>query len=113
MQENDKVVLVYSTFPTLEAAESTGGSLVERGLAACVNIIPGMTAIYVWQGQRQRDTEIVMIVKTRASLAGVVMEEMRKSHPYETPAMIVLPVEGGSGPFLTWVLGQTAAPRLE
>lgn len=113
MQEIDKVVLIYSTFPAQEAAEATGGGLVDRGLAACVNIIPGMTAIYVWQGQRQRDTEIVMIVKTRASLAGIVMEEMRRTHPYQTPALVVLPVEGGSGPFLDWVMAQTSVPRLE
>ncbi len=57
MQENDKPVLIYSTFPSPEAAEAVGRELVERRLAACVNILPGMTSIYRWEGQdraRQR-----------------------------------------------------------
>src|SRR5262245_14565219 len=55
--ENDKPVLIYSTFPSAGDAERVGAALVERGLAACVNIFPQMTAIYVWEGQRQRDSE--------------------------------------------------------
>ena len=55
MRENDKPVLIYSTFPSAAEAERVGGALVDQGLAACVNIFPGMTAIYVWEGKRQRE----------------------------------------------------------
>ena len=108
MPENDKAVLVYTTFPTPEAAEEVGAALVEAGLAACVNILPGMTSIYVWQGARQRDAEAVMIVKTRRALADRVMEDIRARHSYETPALVVIPVEGGSADYLAWIAAQTS-----
>ena len=108
MSENNKLVLVYSTFPSVAEAERIGGVLVDRGLAACVNIFPSMTAIYVWEGKRQSDTEAAMIIKTRAQLADTVIAETRKLHPYSNPALIVLPVTGGSADFLRWIAEQTA-----
>ena len=86
MNEDDKPVLIYSTFPSPAEAERIGGELVDRGLAACVNIFPGMTAIYVWEGKRQREAETAMIIKTRAALADTVVAEARKLHPYTNPA---------------------------
>ena len=111
MNENDKPVLIYSTCPSVEAAERIGGALVDRGLAACVNILPGMTSIYIWDGKRQREAEAVMLVKTRASLADAAIAEARKLHPYATPAFVVLPIEGGSADFLSWIAEQTAQPK--
>ena len=110
LSENDKPVLVYSTCPSAAEAERIGSHLVDRGLAACVNIIPGMTAIYVWEGKRQTDTEAVMIIKTRAQIADAVVAEVRKLHPYDNPALVVLPVIGGSADFLRWIAEQTAQP---
>ena len=107
MDQNDKPVLIYATFPTAAVAERTGGELVDRGLAACVNILPGMTAIYIWEGKRQRDTEAAMIIKTRANLADTAIAEARKLHPYSNPAFVVLPIEGGSADFLRWIGEQT------
>lgn len=108
MTENNKPVLIYSTFPSVAEAERIGGALVDRGLAACVNILPGMTAIYVWEGKRQSETEAAMIIKTRAELADPVIAEVRKLHPYDNPALVVLPVAGGSADFLRWIAEQTA-----
>ena len=108
MDENDKSVLIYSTFPSAAEAERIGGALVDRGLAACVNIFPGMTAIYVWEGKRQREAEAAMIIKTRAELADTVVAEARKLHPYTNPALVILPVAGGSEDFLRWIREQTA-----
>ena len=108
MSENNKPVLIYSTFPSITEAERIGGALVDRGLAACVNILPGMTAIYVWEGKRQSDTEAAMIIKTRASLADTVIAETRSLHPYSNPALVVLPIAGGSADFLAWITTQTA-----
>ena len=108
MDENNKPVLIYATFPSAAEAERIGGVLVDRGLAACVNILPGMTAIYVWDGKRQRDAEAAMIIKTRASLAEAAIAEARKLHPYSNPALVVLPIAGGSQDFLGWIAEQTA-----
>lgn len=110
MQENDKVVLVYSTFPSLEAAEAEGAALVEAGLAACVNILPGMISIYVWEGKRHRDAEVVMIIKTRRTLAERVIAEVRGRHSYENPALLVLSADGGAQAFIDWIERQTASP---
>jgi periplasmic divalent cation tolerance protein len=111
VQENDKPILIYSTFPSPDVAERVGTDLVDAGLAACVNIIPGMTAIYIWQGQRQRDSECVMIIKTRAVLAEQVIVCVRKLHPYTNPALLVLPIASGSEDFLRWIVDQTATVR--
>ncbi len=111
MDQNDKPVLIYSTYPSPAEAERIGGVLVDRGLAACVNILPGMTSIYIWEGKRQRDTEAAMIVKTRAALADTAIAEARKLHPYTNPAFVVLPIDGGSADFLRWIGEQTANPR--
>ena len=110
--EKDTPILVYATFPSLDEAERIGGRLVDDGLAACVNILPGMVSIYVWQGQRQRDEECAMIIKSRASLADRIVETVRSLHPYDNPAVVVLDIAGGSPPFLEWILAQTAARGL-
>jgi periplasmic divalent cation tolerance protein len=107
VRENDKPVLIYATFPSAAEAERIGGELVEQGLAACVNIFPGMTAIYVWEGKRQVESEAAAILKTRADLADKVIAEARKLHPYTNPALVVLPVVGGSQDFLRWIAEQT------
>jgi periplasmic divalent cation tolerance protein len=111
LQANDKAVLIYSTFPTAEGAEEVGASLVDARLAACVNIIPGMTSIYRWHGERHRDSETVLIIKTRAGLAKRVIEEARARHTYSNPAFLVLPVEGGSQDFIAWILSETAGGK--
>ena len=108
--EKDTPILVYATFPSLEVAERIGGRLVDDGLAACVNILPGMVSIYVWQEQRQRDTECAMIIKSRSSLADRIVDTVRNLHPYDNPALVVLDVAGGSPPFLEWIVGQTEQP---
>jgi periplasmic divalent cation tolerance protein len=109
--EKDKPILVYATFPSRTEAERIGGRLVEEGLAACVNILPGMVSIYIWEGKRHQDEECAMIIKSRASLAAPIIRTVRSLHPYENPALVVLDIEGGSQPFLDWILAQTAAPK--
>ncbi len=106
MEDDDKPVLVYATFPDLESAEAAGRWLVEAKLAGCVNILTGMVAIYQWQGSLQRDAEYVMIIKTFARLTERVIAEGSARHPYETPAFLVVPVEAGAGPYLDWLRRQ-------
>lgn len=110
MTQNDKPVLVYSTWPDAGSAEAAGGALVEAGLAACANILPGMTSIYIWKGERQRDGEVAMLLKTRESLSERIIAGIRARHPYETPAILVLPVAGGSQAFIAWIMAGTSAP---
>ncbi|HRD78114.1 MAG TPA: divalent-cation tolerance protein CutA [Hyphomicrobiaceae bacterium] len=106
----DRAVLMYVTCPTAGEAERIGGGLVDRRLAACVNILPEMTAIFQWQGERQTEREAVMIVKTRAALADAVTAAIRATHPYTNPAIVVLEIAGGSPEFLAWILAETRSP---
>lgn len=107
MHYEDRPVLIYSTFPTQAAAEKAGEILVDSKLAACVNVLPGMVSIYRWQGERHRDCEVVMLIKTRARLADTAIAAATKHHPYDNPAFLVLPVDSGAKPFLQWIMDET------
>jgi len=110
VQENDKPVLIYSTFPSPESADLAGKGLVEAHLAACVNIIPGMTSIYRWEGKIERGSEAVMIIKTRKGLVEAVIAAVKEQHPYTNPALLELPVGGGSADYLAWLIEETEKP---
>src|SRR5215471_3233069 len=105
----ERAVFVYTTFPSVVEAEKAGKALVEAHLAACVNILPGMISVYRWQGAVERAEEAVMIVKTRASLAEGVRASVKATHPYDTPAIVVIPVESVDGRYFAWILDATAA----
>jgi periplasmic divalent cation tolerance protein len=107
-QSDSGLCLVYATFPAWDVADAIGSALVSSRLAACVNIIPGITSIYEWQGKLQRDAEVVMVIKTVTSRSAAVVASIAQSHPYDNPAIVVLPVDGGSAEFLRWIGAQTA-----
>jgi len=103
-----EVFFIYTTLPDTDAASAFGKALVERKLAACVNIFPGMTSIYEWQGNIQTDSETAMIIKTSRTVLDEAMTVAKDLHPYETPALLILPVTGGNADYLKWVADQTA-----
>src|SRR5438105_10288164 len=90
---SERVVFVYTTYPSIVEAEKAGRALVERRLCACVNILPGMVSLYWWQGAIERGDEVVMIIKTRALLGEEVCAAVKEMHSYSTPAILVLPIE--------------------
>ena len=103
----ERIVFVYTTYPSAVEAEQTGRSLVERNLAACVNILPGMISHYRWQGAIERGEETVMIIKTRASLAERVSAAVKEMHSYSMPAILVIPIESVDQAYLGWLLAET------
>ncbi len=105
----ERALLVYTTYPSIVEAERAGRSIVEQRLAACVNILPGMVSHYWWQGAIERGEEVVMIIKTRASLAERVSKAVKADHSYTTPAIMVVPVEQVDAPYLAWLLAETEA----
>ncbi|PTW61625.1 divalent cation tolerance protein [Breoghania corrubedonensis] len=105
---DDTPVLVYSTFPDTASARAAAGVLVRERLAACVNMIPGMKSVYVWKGNVEENTEIVFIAKTMQTRSDAVMATIRKYHPYDEPALIVLPTAGGAQSFCDWIEEQVA-----
>jgi len=106
----ERVVLVYTTYPSIVEAEQAGRALVERRLCACVNILPGMVSHYRWQGAVERGEEAVMIIKTRASLAERVRVAVKEMHSYTTPAILVMPVESVDKGYLDWIMAESEAP---
>jgi periplasmic divalent cation tolerance protein len=98
-----EAVLIYTTWPGPVEAETAGRALVEAGLAACVNILPGMRSVYRWQGAVEASDEAVMIVKTTCEAREAAMTAIRKAHPYETPAIIALSVIAGDPGYLAWI----------
>lgn len=105
----ERAILVYTTFPSLVEAEKTGRAVVERRLAACVNILPGMISHYWWEGKLERGEEVVMIIKTRASLADRVCAAVKEMHSYTTPAIMALAVETMDPAYHAWIVGETVA----
>ena len=103
----ERAVFVYTTWPTTVEAEAAGRTLVERRLAACVNILPGMISHYRWDGKVERGEETVMIVKTRASLASAVSDAVKDLHSYDTPAILVMPLESVEKGYFAWLLAET------
>ena len=103
----DRALFVYTTYPSVVEAETAGRAIVERRLAACVNILPGMISHYWWQGAIERAEEVVMIIKTRASLAEAVRAAVKQNHAYTTPAVLFLPLEGGDPAYLSWLIEET------
>ena len=105
----ERAVLVYTTWPSIVEAEQAGRKIVEKRLAACVNILPGMISHYWWQDKIERAEEVVMLVKTRASLAEQVGAAVSAAHPYETPAIMVLPVESLDAAYHRWIVTETSS----
>ena len=100
----ERAVFVYTTYPSAVEAEAAGRALLERRLAACVNILPGMVSLYWWEGKIDRGDEVVMIIKTRAGLAEAVRAAVRQMHTYTTPAILVLPIESVDPDYHAWIV---------
>lgn len=101
-------VLVYTTFPNLEAAERVGHTLVEQRHAGCINILTGMISLYVWQEQLERAQELVLIAKTTRGALDACMAAILAHHPYDNPAVLALPVAAGATAYLDWIAAGTA-----
>ncbi|MGA7703596.1 MAG: divalent-cation tolerance protein CutA [Solirubrobacteraceae bacterium] len=84
-------------------AHAIAAKLVERELAACVNIVPLIQSIYRWEGKVQEDGEALLIVKTTQTAVAPLEELLREIHPYETFELLALRVTDGSRPYLQWI----------
>jgi periplasmic divalent cation tolerance protein len=104
----ERAVLVYTTWPSIVEAERAGRTIVERRLAACVNILPGMISHYWWEGKIERAEEVVMIIKTRAAMAEPVRSAVKEVHTYTTPAFMVLPADGVDPDYHAWITNETS-----
>ncbi|XDV36587.1 hypothetical protein PO909_006333 [Leuciscus waleckii] len=93
----------FVTCPNDTVAKELARGIVEKKLAACVNIIPQITSVYEWQGKIEEDTEVLMMIKTRSSKIPALAEYVRSNHPYEVAEVISLPIDQGNPPYLKWI----------
>ncbi|MBN1825872.1 MAG: divalent-cation tolerance protein CutA [Candidatus Eisenbacteria bacterium] len=103
MEKREGYAVLLVTAPADGAGETIARALVERRLAACVNRVPGIRSVYRWEGTIESGGEDLLIVKTAAPLLDRLEETIRELHPYEVPEMLVLPIDGGSAPYLDWI----------
>lgn len=99
----DDIMVILSNTESAESAARMARELVQRKLAACVNVIPGVRSFYRWKGEITEDGEHLMVIKTRRSLFDSVRGCLREIHPYDLPEIIGLPLQEGDADYLDWV----------
>jgi periplasmic divalent cation tolerance protein len=95
--------LIYVTAPNRKAAEQIAETVVTERLAACANILDGVTSIFHWDGKLCRENEAVLILKTTEEKTATLTARIKELHSYECPCIAILPIEGGNEPFLEWI----------
>jgi len=95
------------TAGSMEQARIIARELITRRLAACVNVLEGMTAMYWWEGRMEQAQEVVVLAKTREDLLSALVEQVRLVHEYDCPCIVSWPLTGGYPPFLDWIGRET------
>jgi periplasmic divalent cation tolerance protein len=103
-------LLVLTNVPQQALADAMARGLVERGLAACVNILPPVASIYRWQGQVEQASEIPLLIKTTQARYQELEQAILQLHPYEVPEIVALPLAAGLPAYLAWMQHETAKP---
>ena len=103
MTDAADVIIVYCTVPDTNTGERIARQLVEYRLAACVNLLPGVTSVYRWKGRVETEAEVLLMIKARAADYKQMETAIRSQHPYELPEIIAVPVTDGLGEYLDWV----------
>ncbi len=98
--------IVLATVPSKEVGVKLARELVDRRMAACVNILPA-TSVYRWEGKVREDEEHLMVIKTRRTFVDDIRDLFDEQHPYDLPEVIALEVEDGSADYLNWIKGET------
>jgi uncharacterized protein involved in tolerance to divalent cations len=106
-------VEVHVTTPDASTATRLAHLLVEDGLAACVQVLPGVTSVYRWQGRVETAQEHLLLVKTTAASFEAIRERVGAEHPYDTPEVIALPVVAVAPRYAAWLSGSVGRPEGE
>ena len=108
MEHVTVVVLILTTVPAVSRADTIARSLVDERLAACVNVIPGLTSIYRWQGEREEASECLLVIKTDETRYAELERRVLELHPYTVPEVLALPVERGAPAYMEWLKDSVA-----
>jgi periplasmic divalent cation tolerance protein len=109
-QDYEGTLLVLTNMPDREGALRLARALIERRLAACVNVLTGCASVYRWKGRVEQADEIPVLVKTRAARYPELEAAIRELHPYELPEILAVPLARGLPDYLQWVEEETAIP---
>lgn len=101
------LTMIYITTPSPQEALRIGRAVVADRLAACANVLPGITSVYRWQGEVQEDGETALILKTRSDLVERLTTRVKELHSYDCPCVVALPIAGGNPDFLQWIAEET------
>lgn len=99
----EKYIVVFVTASSEEEAQKIANSLVEKKIAACVNIVGGVNSIFSWQGKIDRASESLLIVKTKECRFDDLKKEVKLIHSYDTPEIIAMPIVLGDQKYLEWI----------
>ena len=103
MEPTPTHIVVLVTARSEQEAEVIGKALVESRLAACVNILAGVSSLFRWQGAIERQEEALLLVKSRSDLFLSITETVKRLHSYTVPEVVALPILAGSSDYLSWV----------
>ena len=95
--------IILCTCPDKNTAENIARLLVKDKLAACVNILPGITSIYTWREQIESAQEHLLLIKANKETYQAIATAIKKQHPYELPEIIAVPIENGLPEYLHWI----------
>ncbi|MGO9515607.1 MAG: divalent-cation tolerance protein CutA [Candidatus Korobacteraceae bacterium] len=98
--------LVVTTIGSKDGAEQLAGQLLERRLAACVNIVGPVRSVYRWKEKIEREEEHLLLIKTTMEHIAKLQAAFKELHPYELPECVELAIEGGSEAYLAWLAGE-------
>ena len=104
-----RTLLVFTNLPDRAAAEKLADALVEKRVAACVNILAPCRSVYRWQGAVQRDEEHPLLIKTTEERYAALEQAIRTRHPYELPEIVAVRIERGLAAYLEWLAAETGA----
>jgi periplasmic divalent cation tolerance protein len=99
--------VIYVTAASDEEAQRIAGAVVTERLAACANLVPGVTSMFWWEGRVQENSEVSIILKTRNDLVERLTDRVRELHSYECPCIVALPITGGNKAFIDWIIAET------
>ncbi len=103
----EEYIVVYVTTPNEKTAKKIAKEVLEKRLAACINIIPNIYSTYRWRGRIEEDQEALMIIKTRRGLFDILAKTIKEKHPYEVPEVIGIPIIEGYNAYLEWIRDET------
>ncbi len=100
-------IVVLVTVPDPDTAARIGRAVIEDKLAACVNVVPGLRSLYVFEGKFCDEAEVLCIIKTRQALYAPLRDRIKALHPYQVPEIIALPLSDGNPAYLSWLAAST------